>query len=267
MNIGVLTLFPQLFDPFFDCGIVRRALDARLVRASIIDIRDFTEDRHKVVDDRPFGGGCGMVMKPEPLEKAVRYARARIPDAPVVLMSPQGRRFDQDAAGELASGKGVILVCGRYEGIDERAVMDFMDDEISVGDYVLSGGEVPAMAVIDAVIRLIPGALGNEDSAREDSFVNGLLDHPHYTRPRVFKGEAAPEVLLSGDHAAIRAYREKAALVRTFLKRPDLLETMPLTDGQLKILKGLAGDLERIIRAQSVCGAGASPRDQQDRDP
>ena len=251
MDYTVLTIVPEMFDAFWGHGIVRRAIELGKMSAGAVNIRDYARGRHKVTDDRPYGGGCGMVMKPEPLAEAIRFAGKKFPDAITVMMTPQGRRFDQAMAGELARESGLILVCGRYEGVDERICSDYVDLEISIGDYVLTGGEVAAMAVIDAVTRLIPGVLGNEDSARLDSFEGDLLEHGHYTRPRVFNDESVPEVLLSGNHSAIEKWRLEASLVRTFLTRPDLLKERPLDKTEIEILKKWCDDIEDIIRSKS----------------
>ncbi|MBI9083566.1 MAG: tRNA (guanosine(37)-N1)-methyltransferase TrmD [Desulfobacterales bacterium] len=251
MNFAVLTIFPEMFESFWNHGIVRRAVSSDLITAATINIRDYAQGRHRVTDDRPYGGGCGMVMKPEPLAAAIVAARSRQPESRVVLLSPQGRPFDQPTAEALATESGLILVCGRYEGVDERICQDHIDLEISIGDYVLTGGELAAMVVVDAVTRLIPGSLGGEDSADLDSFSTGLLEHAHYTRPRTFADEPVPDVLLSGNHKEIEDWRLETSLIRTFLKRQDLLEQRPLTPRETEILKNWCQDLERIICAQS----------------
>jgi tRNA (guanine37-N1)-methyltransferase len=251
VNYTVLTIFPELFDAFWAHGIVRRALTQGQVTAGVINIRDYAQGRHKVTDDRPYGGGAGMVMKPEPLAAAIDAARENFPAAMTVMLTPQGRKFDQAMAGELSRERGLILVCGRYEGVDERICGDQIDLEISIGDYVLTGGEVAAMAVIDAVTRLIPGVLGNADSARQDSFSQDLLEHGHYTRPPSFNNESVPEVLLSGNHSAIELWRREYSLVKTLLKRPDLLEERSLDKTELEILKKWRNDIESIIRSKS----------------
>jgi len=211
----ILTLFPEFFDTPLACSIPKRAIAAGLVRVECIQIRDFATDRHRRVDDVPYGGGPGMVMKPEPVVAAIRHARARQPDTRVVLLSPAGTPFDQKKARAYAAGPGITLLCGRYEGIDER-VVEYVDEQLSVGPYVLSGGEPAAMCVLDAVIRLLPGALGDAESAAQDSFSeSGLLDWPHYTRPEVFEGKQVPEVLLSGNHAEIEKWRRMQALERS----------------------------------------------------
>ena len=254
MKFSVLTIFPELFDSFREHGIVRRALERRQVTIDTVNIRDFAEGRHRVTDDRPYGGGAGMVMKPEPLAASIRAVKAQMPDASVVLLSPQGKVLNQKVARQLAVASGLILVCGRYEGVDERVHHSLIDTELSIGDYVLTGGEVAAMVVMDAVIRLLPGVLGDEASAEHDSFSEDLLEHAHYTRPQEFEGEPVPEVLLSGDHAKISRWRWESALIRTFLKRPDLLVQRRLTPQEIDILKKWGLEIENIIRAQSVSG-------------
>lgn len=230
LRFDIITIFPEFFRGVFDFGIVRRARAAGLVEIAAHDLRGWTHDRHKVVDDRPFGGGDGMVLKAGPIFEAVETlagasdARAlRAAGRRVVLLSPQGRPLTQSLAAELAKAGQVVVVCGRYEGVDERVLVSQVDEEWSIGDYVLSGGEIAAMVLIDAMVRLLPGVLGHADSAREESFQTGLLDHPHYTRPEVIDGRAVPAVLLTGDHGAIRRWRLKAALGRSWIRRPDLL--------------------------------------------
>lgn len=255
MHFIALTIFPELFRSFQEHGIVRRAIENRIVRLDTINPRDYCHDKHRTTDDRPYGGGCGMVMKPEPLTSAVRDARSRIPGAPVVLLTPQGKVLNQAMARGLSVGPGLIFVCGRYEGVDERVVLNDVDLEISVGDYVLTGGELPAMILVDAVTRLLPGALGGQDSAACDSFTNGLLEHAQYTRPPEFDGQSPPEVLFSGHHKAIEAWRRESSLIRTFLKRKELLENRPLSRQEIQILKMWHGEIEKILRAQSEPGA------------
>ena len=247
MKFVVLTIFPEMFDSFWDHGIIRRAIDQNKIFASTLNIRDFAEDKHQVTDDRPYGGGSGMVMKPEPLAGAIRAAGRKCPSAKIVLLSPQGRVFNQALANELASFEGLILVCGRYEGIDERISHDLIDDEISIGDYVLTGGELAAMVVIDAVTRQIPGTLGGEDAAEKDSFSNGLLEHAHYTRPQVFEGKAVPEILLSGHHEEIENWRLESAMLRTLSKRPDLLKDKTLSKQQLDVLRKWSRNIQDIL--------------------
>lgn len=220
MIIDILTLFPAMFAGPFDQSIISRAQVRGLLKINITNIRDYALDKHQQVDDYPYGGGAGMVMKADVLSRAI--GEVKRPDAHLVYLSPQGHRLDQPAVGSLAEKPHLILLCGHYEGIDER-VMDEVDEEISIGDYVLSGGELGAMVVVDAVTRLIPGVLGDENSVREESFTEGLLEYPHYTRPRVFNDMEVPEVLLSGHHEHIRRWRRKLSLARTLLKRPELL--------------------------------------------
>lgn len=226
---SVVTLFPPLIEAFRTTGIVRRACEHGLITIDTVNPRDFATDRRGTVDDSPYGGGPGMVMMVEPLRQAIASAKARDgDDVHVVCLSPQGRRFDQAGAHELGRHGHLVLVAGRYEGVDERLLETDVDSEWSVGDYVVSGGEVPAMLIIDALVRMLPGALGDDLSAQEDSFAAGLLDYPHYTRPEQVAGSAVPAVLLSGDHAAIRRWRRKQQLGRTWLRRPDLLAVFEL---------------------------------------
>lgn len=224
MKIEVVTLFPRMIAGALEFGVVGRAIERGLVTVGTEDPRAHTQDAHRTVDDRPYGGGPGMVMKPEPLLAAIRAAHRRLPPgSPRICLSAQGEPFGERVARELAAVPGMLLVAGRYEGIDERVVELGIDRELSIGDYVLSGGELPALTVIDAVARLLPGALGDERSSEEDSFGQGLLDWPHYTRPEVFEGRAVPPVLLSGDHAGIGRWRLKCAVERTWRRRPDLI--------------------------------------------
>ncbi len=237
MRIGVITLFPDAVRAVGTYGVIGRAIEAGQVVLDVENPRDHATDTHRTVDDRPYGGGPGMVMKIEPLEAALAALKSRLgTDLPVVLLSPAGQRFDQASAGTMARGDGFILVAGRYEGIDERFTEARVDAELSIGDFVVSGGEIPAMAVIDAVVRLLPGVLGDAESAEQDSFADGLLDCPHYTRPEVIGERRVPEVLTSGDHAAIDRWRLKQALGRTFERRPDLIDRQELTDTQRKLL-------------------------------
>jgi tRNA (guanine37-N1)-methyltransferase len=238
MRIDVVTLFPQMFDALKQYGITGRAIDRQLVELVTWNPRDYTSDRHRTVDDRPYGGGPGMVMMVKPLRSAIRAAHAASNrQGPVVYLSPQGRRLDQQGVKELSARSHLVLVAGRYEGIDERIIQRDIDEEWSVGDYVLSGGEVAAMVLIDAIIRLLPGALGHDDSAEQDSFADGLLDYPHYTRPEEIDGQRVPTILMSGDHESIRCWRLKQALGRTWQRRPDLLEKLNLTDEQQGLLQ------------------------------
>jgi tRNA (guanine37-N1)-methyltransferase len=252
MHYVVLTIFPEMFDTFWTHGIIRRAIDKNKIRASALNIRDYAEDRHQMTDDRPYGGGSGMVMKPGPLAGAIQTARQNAPLAKIILLTPQGRVFNQAMARELASTEGLILVCGRYEGVDERICDGLIDDEISIGDYVMTGGELAAMVIIDAVTRLIPGTLGGEDSAEKDSFSNGLLEHAHYTRPQNFADRKVPDVLVSGHHREIEKWRLESSLMRTFLKRPDLLEKGNLGEEKIEILKKWACDIDKLIKFHST---------------
>ena len=248
MDFTVLTIFPEMVNAFFRHGIVRRAIDAGIITAGSVDIRDYAAGRHRQVDDRPYGGGNGMVMKPEPLAAAIEAAQARRPAARTVLLTPQGRVFTQAAAAALAAdAEDLVLICGRYEGIDDRIREQWVTDEISVGDYVLTGGELAAMIVIDAVTRLLPGALGGEDSAARETFQEGRLEHAHYTRPAVFDDRVVPEVLISGDHEKIASWRLENSLRRTFINRPDLLRERSLSAPERRILETWCRELEAII--------------------
>ena len=247
MNFVVLTIFPEMFGPFWDHGIIRRAIEQEKIFASTLNIRDFADDRHKVTDDRPYGGGSGMVMKPEPLAAAIRAAEQDAPSAKKILLTPQGRVFNQKIAHKLASHEELIFVCGRYEGVDERIDQDLIDDEISIGDYVLTGGELAAMVIIDAVTRQLPGTLGGEDAAEKDSFANGLLEHAHYTRPQVFEDKTVPDILLSGHHEEIENWRLESALMRTLMKRADLLQNKDLNATEIDILKRWSRKIQDIL--------------------
>lgn len=229
MRFDVISLFPDLFQILAGHGVTGRALDRGIAELHLWNPRDYTQDVHRTVDDRPYGGGPGMVMKVEPLRSALKAARSAAPESRVAYLTPQGRTLDQGAIKNIAAKSGWILIAGRYEGIDERLVEHYVDEEWSVGDYVLSGGELPAMVVMDAVIRLLPGTLGHADSAQEDSHMAGLLDYPHYTRPEEIAGERVPPVLLSGDHGAIEHWRLQQAIGRTWLRRPDLLASRGLS--------------------------------------
>lgn len=237
MDIAVVSLFPEMFRALTDNGISGRAVQQGLVRVDLWNPRDFTHDRHRTVDDRPYGGGPGMLLKVEPARAAIQAARAaQGGDSRVLYLSPQGRRLDQAGVMELAARPRLIVLAGRYEGVDERLIELEVDEEWSIGDYVLSGGELAAMVLLDAVIRQLPGALGHDQSATEDSFATGLLDCPHYTRPEVYEGRAVPAVLLSGDHEKIRRWRLKQALARTRERRPDLLAHRQLDNEEQALL-------------------------------
>lgn len=239
MKINVLTLFPEFFGGPLNVSILKRALDKELVEIDLVNIRDFSRDKHKKVDDYPYGGGCGMVMKPEPIFEAVESVWEKSKERHrTLLMSPQGGVFDHDFALELSKERNIIIICGHYEGVDER-VKTLITDEVSMGDFVLTGGEIPALAIIDATVRLIPGVLGSSESPKDESFCEGLLEYPQYTRPEVYRDIRVPEVLLSGNHREIDRYRHKEALIRTFRRRPDLIEKIDLTDEDKDILKEL----------------------------
>ena len=245
MKIEVITLFPELVEQVTRHGMPRIAVEQGQMLLGTRNPRDFSTNKWRRVDDRPYGGGPGMVMEAEPLAQAIAAAKAQVGAVPVLMLSPQGERFSQAWAQRLSTGQGFILVCGRYEGVDERFLRQEVDAELSVGDFVLSGGELAAMLVVDAVARLLPGVLGHEQSAVRDSFTAGLLDHPHYTRPEVWQGQAVPDILLSGDHAKIERWRLMQALGATWRKRPDLLEGLELN-------KDLQGLLREFISQQKV---------------
>ena len=245
MHIHVVTIFPDLFPPMLEAGIVGRARRAGIARVDVHDLRDYTHDRHRTVDDAPFGGGPGMVMRPEPLFEAVESLSLPA-GSPVVLMSPQGTPYTQEHAERLSREPVITLLCGRYEGVDERVRQGLVSEEISIGDYVLTGGELPALVVVDSVIRLQPGALGHGDDAlADDSHTSGLLQYPQYTRPSEFREMAAPPVLLSGDHAAVARWRRREALRRTLERRPDMLDRAPLSATDVTELKALGWESGR----------------------
>ncbi len=248
MRFHVLTLFPGMFASPFAEGITHRAQQNGLLDIRVCDIRAYTHDRHRTVDDYPFGGGAGMLMKPEPLFEAVEAIRSAWgidESGPVVLLSPQGRPLTQRVVEGLTRSRDVVLVCGRYEGFDERVRRHLATDEISIGDYVLSGGELPAMVIIDAVSRLVPGVVGSIESTQDDSFTTRLLQHPQYTRPAEFRGWRVPDVLLSGNHAEIERWRRQESLRRTFERRPELLDSVPLSEEDLRFIESLRRDAER----------------------
>jgi tRNA (guanine37-N1)-methyltransferase len=243
MIFTVLTIFPNLFGSPLDESLIKKARDKGLLRFNIINIRDFTTDIHKTCDDAPFGGGAGMVMKPEPIHNAMEHVDREYGRPRYVLLTPHGRMFDQKTAARLSRLPHLALVCGRYEGVDERA-LTLVDEEISIGDYVLSGGEAAALVVIDAVSRLVPGVLGNEESQVDESFMEGLLEYPQYTRPREFLGMEVPEVLLSGNHEEIRKWRRKQSLKRTILRRPDLMERFEPKKEDAKFIREVMEEME-----------------------
>jgi tRNA (guanine37-N1)-methyltransferase len=238
MRIDVLTLFPQMFDGLLNCSIIARARERGLVDIRVHDIRAYTHDKHNVVDDYPYGGGAGMVLKPEPIFEAVEAIKAELGPStmPVILLSPQGRLFNQAIAKDLAGCEHLILICGHYEGVDERVAEYLATDEISIGDYLLSGGEIAAMAVTDCIVRLLPGVLGSEESLAEESHIGGLLEYPQYTRPETYRSWAVPSVLLSGDHGEVARWRRQQSLLRTAKRRPDLLEKATLSAHDKKLL-------------------------------
>jgi len=237
MRFDVVTLFPEMVESVASMGVLGRAVKNGTLQLTSWNPRDYTKDKHRTVDDRPYGGGPGMLMKVEPLQAAIEDAKKAAGDSRVIYMSPQGKKVTQQAVKTLAEQPGLIIIAGRYEGIDERIIEAFVDEEWSIGDYVLSGGELPALTLIDAIARMIPGVLGDENSAQQDSFMQGLLDCPHYTRPEEIEGRTVPSVLLSGNHRDIDLWRLKQSLGRTWLRRPDLLEALDLTQEQKQLLE------------------------------
>lgn len=246
MNVGIISLFPEMFTAL-DAGIPRIAQQKKQLTIQCWNPRDFTTDKHQSVDDTPYGGGPGMVMKVEPLQQAITAAKQALPKAKVIYLTPQGKTLNHNAVCELANIEQIILLCGRYEGVDQRLISQYVDAEWSIGDYVLSGGELAAMVMIDAIARQLPGVLGDENSAAEDSFATGILDFPHYTRPAEFAGQKVPDVLLSGNHAAINTWRLKQALGRTYLRRPDLLKTKTLSEQEQQLLNEFIEDNVDVI--------------------
>jgi tRNA (guanine37-N1)-methyltransferase len=236
MRIDVFTLFPQVFQPYLETSILHRAIIRQLVQINLHNIRDWTTDRHHITDDEPYGGGGGMVMKPEPIFAAVEGVLGEESDCPVILLTPQGRLLNQSIAYELSEKPKLAFLSGRYEGIDERVRQHLVTDEISIGDYVLTGGELPALVLIDIIVRLLPGVLGDPDGALDDSHASGVLEYPHYTRPADFRGWEVPEVLLSGDHARVARWRREQSLLRTLRRRPDLLEIAKLNEEDQEFL-------------------------------
>jgi len=244
MRIDIVTLFPETFEGPLRSSILGRARERGLLNVNLVNIRDFATDRHRVTDDAPFGGGPGMVLKPEPVFAAVESLKEVNSLQNIVLLSPQGRKFNQGIAADLASNTDILLVCGRYEGVDERIRLGLATDEISIGDYVLSGGEIPALVVVDAVARLIPGVIGNESCLTTDSFCQGRLGAPHYTRPRSFRGMTVPDILLSGDHRMIEHWRLKEAFKKTLRRRPELLDREDLDAPEIAILEQAKAELD-----------------------
>ncbi len=261
MRFDILTLFPSLFDGIFQESIVKRALEDERIAIDIHDIRDYAPGKHRVTDDAPYGGGGGMVMKPEPIANALedlvdrelllRQKQRDTVEIPIVLLAPTGRRFDQETAQRYERHGHIVLICGRYEGVDERINMLYATEEVSLGDFVLSGGEIPAMAIVEAVTRLVPGVLGDMRAIVEDSYASGLLEHPHFTRPREFRGLAVPEVLLSGDHAKVAEWRRQQALQRTLERRPDLLERAKLSQHDREYLQHLLESRDDISDSEN----------------
>lgn len=246
MHIDILTLFPEMFSGVFNSSILKRAQEKDIFNYNLINFRDYTENKHEKVDDYPYGGGAGMVLTPQPIFDAVETIMKKNTTSPrIILMCPQGKTFTQKKAEELAKEEHLIFICGHYEGYDERIREFLVTDEISIGDYVLTGGELGAMVVIDSVVRLLPGALGNQQSALEDSFSSGLLEHPHYTRPANFRGMKVPDILLSGNHAKINEWRRKKSLQRTYERRRDLLEQVKLSASEKKTLNELIDNTEK----------------------
>jgi len=238
MRFDIITIFPEIFDAYLDESILKRAIEKKIIEVKIHNLRDFTTDKHRTVDDYPYGGGPGMVMKPEPFFSAIESIKADDIPRHTVMLSPQGKTFNQNMALSMAKeNRNLIFICGRYEAIDERVRESLVDEEISIGDYILTGGELPALVIIDGITRLVPGVLGDERSTLEESFMWGMLDYPHYTRPPDFRGLKVPDVLLSGNHKAISLWRRKEALRRTMLRRPDLIEKVSLTDEDYKLLR------------------------------
>lgn len=247
MRFDVFTLLPEVMRAYLQASVLGKAQEAGLVDVLLHNIRDYASDRHHTTDDEPYGGGGGMIMKPEPVFTAVEAVLGEAIDViPIILLTPQGRVFNQEVAQELAEHDRVALVCGRYEGVDERVRSHLVTDEISIGDYVLTGGELPALVVIDSVVRLRPGALGNDDATKKDSHAEGLLEYPHYTRPASFRGWDVPDVLLSGDHARVAAWRHEQSLLRTLIRRPDLLAKLEFDDGDRDLLDKLINDEHRL---------------------
>lgn len=243
MKIDVLTLFPEMFEGVFGHSILKKAEDQHAVQYNVVNFRSYADNKHQTVDDYPYGGGAGMVLKPQPIFDAVKDLQEKSSSSPrVILLCPQGERYTQNKAEELAASDHLIFICGHYEGYDERIREHIVTDEISIGDYVLTGGELGAMVVIDSVVRLLPEVLGNEESHMKDSFSTGMLEHPHYTRPADFRGMKVPEVLTSGNHRLINEWRDKESLRRTYMRRPDLLEGTELTNQQKKWLEEIKKD-------------------------
>ncbi|MFQ6081760.1 MAG: tRNA (guanosine(37)-N1)-methyltransferase TrmD [Candidatus Aminicenantia bacterium] len=247
MRFDIITLLPKIFESSFSCGVIKKGIDKGIIEIRIHNLRDFAKDKHHQVDDRPFGGGEGMILKPEPLFIAVENIREDN-NTPVIFLSPQGKKFNHHMAQELSYFSQLILICGRYEGIDERVIEHLITDEISIGDYILSGGEPAVLVLIDAISRLIPGVVGKQKSVKTDSFSDGLLDYSHYTRPREFRGMKVPQILFSGNHQKIALWRKRKSLEKTLLKRPDLLEKRKLTLEEKRLLNQIKKESDRNKR-------------------
>ncbi|MFO7814293.1 MAG: tRNA (guanosine(37)-N1)-methyltransferase TrmD [Halanaerobiales bacterium] len=248
MKFDILTLFPGMFKGPFSDSIIKNARDNGIIEINLIDIRDYTTDQHNTADDYPYGGGAGMVLKVDPIYYALKDITDEFKEkATKILLTPRGKRLDQERVKELSNKDRLILICGHYEGVDDRIRENFVDLEVSIGDYVLTGGELPAMVLVDAVSRMLPEVLGHHDSKENDSFYNGILDYPHYTRPSEFKGMEVPEVLLSGNHQLVEKWRKKQALKRTYLMRPDLLKKTELTANQKELLREIKEEIEGVV--------------------
>jgi tRNA (guanine37-N1)-methyltransferase len=247
MKFDILTLFPEIIAPYIQASIMQRAISNKVIDINLHNLRDWATDKHHTTDDTPFGGGGGMVMKPEPIFAAVEELQKETDPCPIVLLTPQGMLLDHAAALEFSNAKRMIILCGRYEGVDERVRTHLVTDEISIGDYVLSGGELPALVLMEAITRLLPGALGDPKGAADDSFANGLLEYPHYTRPAVFRDWDVPDILTSGDHKAVSRWRKKQAWLRTLLKRPDLVEVIQLNAVDVEILREIDQEGEMTL--------------------
>ncbi|MDO9545509.1 MAG: tRNA (guanosine(37)-N1)-methyltransferase TrmD [Pelolinea sp.] len=247
MEFEILTLFPEIITPYIQASIMQRAIINKIIKITLHNLRDWAVDKHHTTDDTPFGGGGGMVMKPEPIFSAVEDLQKETDPSPIVLMTPQGRQLDHTAALELSNVKRMIILCGRYEGVDERVRKHLVTHEISIGDYVLSGGELPALVLMEAITRLLPGALGDPNGAADDSFAGGLLEYPHFTRPAVFRDWGVPDILTSGNHKAVNRWRKKQAWLRTLAKRPDLVEVIQLNAVDIEVLKEIDQEGEMIL--------------------
>jgi len=262
MRFDILTIFPEMFAPLRNFGIVGQAARRGTIEINVVNIRDFSDEPHFMTDDRPYGGGNGMVMKPEPIFRALQSVPRAAGERRIILLTPQGQIFDQSLARSLCTVAQIILICGRYEGVDERIRSKYVDTELSIGDYIVTGGELPAMVIVDAVSRLIPCVLGGEKSALEESLEDSLLEYPHYTRPQVFQGEAVPPILLSGDHEKIRLWRRAKSLEKTLKRRPDLLKRASLSEADRVMLRGLK---ERRPTSDTTAG-GSESDDRNDSD-